>query len=106
VRPYVSFSAAAILAALRDGHQHGFDIMDVLGLPSGTVYPALRRMEEAGFVESRWEPAETAQRQARPPRKYYRLTRSGRDALAEAARRYRLPEPAPSSNPRPARARR
>ena len=68
MRPCVSFSAAAILAALRDGRQHGFDIMDALGLPSGTVYPALRRMEEAEFVESRWEPADTAQREARPPR--------------------------------------
>jgi PadR family transcriptional regulator len=106
MKPYVSFSAAAILAAVRDGHQHGFDIMDVLGLPSGTVYPALRRMEEAGFVESCWEPAETAQREARPPRKYCRLTRSGRDAMAEAARRYRLPEPAASPRLRPARARR
>ena len=105
MRPYLSFSAAAILAALRDGHQHGFDIMDALGLPSGTVYPALRRMEEAGLVDSRWEPTESARREARPPRKYYALTRSGREALAEAAQRYRLLESAPVPKPRPARSR-
>ena len=36
---------ALILQALDNGYYYGFDIMDVTGLPSGTVYPALRRME-------------------------------------------------------------
>jgi DNA-binding PadR family transcriptional regulator len=66
--------------------------MDALGLPSGTVYPALRRMEDAGLIESKWEKAQVAQREARPPRKYYELTRAGRSTLANAAERYRLPE--------------
>jgi PadR family transcriptional regulator len=89
--PYISFSAAAILHAIDHGYAYGFDVMDITGLPSGTVYPALRRMEEDGLVVSKWEKAETAHKDARPPRKYYELTRSGREALHAAADRYRLP---------------
>ena len=40
-KAYLSHSAAAILQALANGYQYGFDVMDVTGLPSGTVYPAL-----------------------------------------------------------------
>jgi DNA-binding PadR family transcriptional regulator len=64
--------------------------MDTTGLPSGTVYPALRRMEAAGLVRSKWESAAVAQREQRPPRKYYDITRSGQLALADAVERYRL----------------
>jgi DNA-binding PadR family transcriptional regulator len=102
---YLSYSAAAILHALKNGHHYGFDIMDALGLPSGTVYPALRRMEESGFIASKWEKAQIAQREARPPRKYYELTRSGRTALTDAAERYRLPEDLETRAARPVRAR-
>jgi PadR family transcriptional regulator PadR len=91
-KPYLSYSAAAILHAVKSGYHYGFDVMDILGLPSGTVYPALRRMEEAGFVDAAWESARVAQRESRPARKYYQLTRTGREALREAADRYRLPE--------------
>jgi len=42
----LSYSAAVILQAVANNYQYGFDIMDMTGLPSGTVYPALRRMEE------------------------------------------------------------
>ena len=51
----LSLSAAAILQAIDHGYGYGFDIMDATGLPSGTVYPALRRMEAAGLIASRWE---------------------------------------------------
>jgi len=91
-KSYLSFSAAVILQALENGYQYGFDIMDVTGLPSGTVYPALRRMEETGYVTSKWEKHAIAQEESRPPRKYYELTREGRDALADARSRYRLLE--------------
>src|SRR5438552_1847699 len=87
---HLSYSAAAMLHALHTGYHYGFDIMDALGLPSGTVYPALRRMEKAGLIESTWEKAHIAQREARPPRRYYTLTHAGRMAEAEAAERYRL----------------
>jgi PadR family transcriptional regulator PadR len=89
--PTLSYAAAAILRAIDAGHHYGFDIMDALGLPSGTVYPALRRMEASTLVQSKWEAAQIAQREARPARKYYDLTRSGRAALADAAARYRFP---------------
>jgi DNA-binding PadR family transcriptional regulator len=64
--------------------------MAITGLASGTVYPALRRLEKAGFVGSRWERASIAQASQRPPRKYYEVTKSGRAALSEARQRFRL----------------
>ena len=91
-KAYLSHSAAVILQALANGYQYGFDIMDITGLPSGTVYPALRRLEETGFIDSKWEKPLIAQRDGRPPRKYYELTGDGKDALAEAVKRYRLIE--------------
>ena len=91
-KSYLSHSAAAILQALANGYQYGFDIMDITGLPSGTVYPALRRLEQTGLIDSKWEKPCIAQREQRPPRKYYELTPDGKDALAEAVKRYRLLE--------------
>ena len=78
-----------MLQALARGHEFGFDIMEATGLPSGTIYPALRRLESAGFVHSDWEDAARARRAGRPRRRYYRLTRPGREQLAEAETRYR-----------------
>jgi DNA-binding PadR family transcriptional regulator len=49
-------------------------------------------MEEAGYLASKWEKQSIAQAEPRPPRKYYELTRAGREALAEAVKRYRLLE--------------
>ena len=97
---YLSYSVAVILQALANGYQYGFDIMDITGLPSGTVYPALRRLEEAGLVTSKWEKQDVAQRELRPPRKYYELKPGGREALAEAVKRYRLLERAAPEAPR------
>jgi PadR family transcriptional regulator len=103
---YLSYSATAILQAVSNGYQYGFDIMDMTGLPSGTVYPALRRLEDAGLVVSKWEKHEIAQRELRPPRKYYELTRDGNEALAEAVKRYKLIEHASRlKHPRPSRQR-
>jgi PadR family transcriptional regulator, regulatory protein PadR len=102
---YLSYSVAVILQALDNGYRYGFDIMDITGLPSGTVYPALRRLEEAGHVRSKWERHAIAQQELRPPRKYYELTREGKEVLAEAMQRYRLLENnrmQPMRKPRPA----
>jgi DNA-binding PadR family transcriptional regulator len=99
-KAYLSYSAAVILQALDNGYKYGFDIMDITGLPSGTVYPALRRLEETGFVDSKWEKAGIAQREQRPPRKYYELTPDGKGALADALKRYRLLE---SVSPHPSK---
>lgn len=69
--------------------------MEATGLPSGTVYPALRRMEKGGMIRSAWEPESVSRAEQRPARKYYSLTRSGDSALAAASARYRLPAYAP-----------
>ena len=102
---YLSLSAAVILQAIANGYAYGFDIMDATGLPSGTVYPALRRLEAAGLVASRWENAAAAQREQRPPRKNYDISKLGRITLADAVARYRLTEDraARAGKPSPAR---
>ena len=102
---YLSYSATVILQAVANGYGYGFDIMDTTGLPSGTVYPALRRMEAAGLIDSDWEKPAIAQRELRPPRKYYELTRAGHHALSEAAKRYRLAERPLPHPAKPSRAR-
>ncbi|HSL23900.1 MAG TPA: helix-turn-helix transcriptional regulator [Vicinamibacterales bacterium] len=74
--------------------------MDATGLPSGTVYPILRRLDKEALVRARWEKAELAQREQRPPRRYYELTASG-EALAESAvQRYRALEGVPARSSR------
>jgi PadR family transcriptional regulator, regulatory protein PadR len=99
---YLSHGAAVILQAIANGYQYGFDLMDVTGLPSGTIYPALRRLEEMALVESRWEKEKIAQREQRPPRKYYEVTAAGEQALTEAVKRYRLLERMLPASPRKA----
>jgi PadR family transcriptional regulator, regulatory protein PadR len=86
---FLTYSTAVILQAVSNGYLYGFDIIDITGLPGGTVYPALRRLEDAGYLSSKWEAPHIAQSEPRPPRKYYELTREGREALAEAVKRYR-----------------
>ena len=88
--PRLSHSAALILKALSLGYCFGLDIMEITGLPSGTVYPALRRLERDGFVESKWEPEEEATAGQRPARRYYEVTRSGKAAARAATERYPL----------------
>ena len=88
----LTYTTAIILQALANGYQYGFDIIDATGLPSGTVYPALRRFEDTALVESRWESEEIAESEQRSPRRYYELTKMGHQALAEALKRYRALE--------------
>lgn len=86
----LSFAAAAVLLAASHGHQYGFDIIGATGLPAGTVYPVLRRLEDAGYFRSQWEDAGVAQREQRPARKYYELTQAGRTGLEAAVARFPL----------------
>ncbi|MBV8069463.1 MAG: helix-turn-helix transcriptional regulator [Acidobacteriaceae bacterium] len=86
----LSHTAAIILQTIDQGGRYGFDIMDQTGLPSGTVYPALRRMEAEGLISSHWESEKKAIAEQRPPRKYYRITRSGSQVLEYSQRRYPL----------------
>ena len=93
----LTYPTTLVLQALLQGHHHGFDIMDATGLPSGTVYPILRRLDAEGCVRSRWEKEGVARREQRPPRRYYELTaeraqprrRGGRHATAPPGRRRR-----------------
>ena len=86
----LSHTAALMLKTLKEGHSYGFDIMDITGLPSGTVYPALRRMENDGLIVGAWESEGKAQREERPARRYYKVTAVGRLALTEAEKKYPL----------------
>ena len=92
VVPRLSSSSTMILQAIANDYRYGFDVMDLTGLPSGTVYHALRRLEEAGLIRSRWEDRRSAHQEQRPARKYYEITKLGRGALAEAVKKYRLVE--------------
>ena len=85
----MTYPTALVLQALARGFHHGFDIMDATGLPSGTVYPILRRLDREGLLKSQWEKPLLAQREQRPPRRYYEITEAGEGMLAEAVARYR-----------------
>ena len=86
----LSHTAAMILKAIDAGHVYGFGVMEVTGLPSGTVYPAMRRLERDDLIRSRWEKQSIADAEQRPLRKYYGLTASGRATLQASEKRYPL----------------
>ncbi|GAA4870156.1 PadR family transcriptional regulator [Pseudonocardia benzenivorans] len=73
-----------ILAVLETGPLHGYAIIEALqarsggalDLPTGTVYPALRRLERAGNLAGSWSTVGGRERRT------YKLTRAGRHALA------------------------
>ena len=50
----------------------------------GTLYRALHRLEQAGFLESYWEDPRIALAEGRPTRRFYRVTAAGEQALAQA----------------------
>ena len=72
-----------LLAALEDGPRHGYAVMEALregtggriDLPTGTIYPALRRLEAAGLIRGRWSVVGGRRRRD------YELTDAGRRAL-------------------------
>jgi transcriptional regulator len=73
-----------ILKALAGGERHGYGIAswlqevsgDVLRIEEGSLYPALRRLEDRGLVESHWGLSEHNRRA-----RYYAITRAGRQHL-------------------------
>ena len=83
----LGMTSLRILAAVRDGVSYGLDIVTRTSMPSGTVYPTLGRMRARGLVTARWEDQRVAEREGRPRRRYYELTREGRSALADGAAR-------------------
>lgn len=101
----ITYPTACVLQALANGKVFGMDIIEHTGLPSGTVYPILRRVERDGLAESAWETPEEAFGNRRPRRRNYRLTAEGRKALAVVAERYRQHVEVfgdPATDPRPA----
>ena len=93
----LSVTAVSVLQAVAGGVAYGFDIIDQTGLPSGTVYPALSRLERDGYVKSSWEDERRAHKDGRPARRYYRVTASGVRVLSEAVDYYRALLPAVAS---------
>lgn len=85
-KPNLTFPTGLVLHAIARGARYGFDIIEATGLPSGTVYPALRRLEEAGCLASEWESEEEVT--GRPPRCYYALTAEGEILLERATQRF------------------
>ena len=84
----LSLATVRVLISVANGVRYGFDIMDASGLASGTVYPILRRLEDAGILRSKWESVHRARAEQRPPRRIYQLTGSGAEALDEAVARF------------------
>lgn len=82
-----------VLHALARGHRYGFDLIEQTGLTSGTVYPALDRLERSGLARSRWEDARLAHEEKRPPRRYFEITERGKRELIEALDRYKALAP-------------
>ena len=79
-----------ILQAIHCGYVYGYNLMVTTGLPSGTVYPALRRLEQDGLIRSHRERQSIADAEQRPPRKYYKLTPAGKVTLQISHKRYPL----------------
>lgn len=88
--PKLSHTAAMILHAIHAGSIYGFSVMETTGLPSGTVYPAMRRLERDHLIRSEWEKQSIADKELRPPRKYYHLTKTGLVTLQASQKRYPL----------------
>jgi PadR family transcriptional regulator PadR len=73
-----------VLRVLHGGALHGFAIAErihllskeVLSVEEGSLYPALYRMEEKGWIEAEWGQSENNRRA-----KFYRLTKAGRKQL-------------------------
>lgn len=74
-----------LLAVLEPGPLHGYAVIEALqrrsggalDLPTGTIYPALRRLERAGWLSGAWEVVGGRRRRT------YTLTRAGRRALSD-----------------------
>ena len=88
VRYNITYPTTLVLHAIAAGARYGFDIADRTGLQTGTVYPALRRLDLLGFVRSNWEAEKIARREQRPARRYYEITKTGSEALEVAVKRF------------------
>ncbi len=86
-------STPLVLAILEEGDSYGYAILKRvrelsgghLAWTDGMLYPVLHRLERLGFIEARWETADSGRR-----RRYYRLTSRGRTQLAEERRQWQV----------------
>src|SRR5436190_9234546 len=84
-------STPIVLAILADEDSYGYAILQRVRESSGgrmewtdgMLYPVLHRLERLGYVETRWEVAESGRR-----RRYYRITSRGRDQLAQERKQW------------------
>jgi len=82
-----------VLALLSRERKYGFQIIKELRegtvgyytLKEGTLYPVLHRMKKRGYLKSEWVVGESS-----PPRNYYSITKSGREALRQALKQWDL----------------
>ena len=80
-----------ILKALSTGELHGLGVSrrieqitaGTFAVQPGSLFPALHRLEEAGWLESEWEASENNRRA-----KYYKLTKAGKRQLGEATEQW------------------
>ncbi|WP_376702515.1 PadR family transcriptional regulator [Mesorhizobium sp. ISC25] len=68
----------------------GIEISRESGIASGTLYPILDRLEDAGWFASAWENVDPAE-VGRPRRRYYTITGEGYNAANEALAPYQMP---------------
>lgn len=77
--------------------RYGLELCELAGLPSGTIYPILARLEQVGWVDSTWEDPAVHEEAGRPRRRFYQITEDGaeqaRSALAHAYRARKQPLP-------------
>ncbi|GAA1028070.1 hypothetical protein GCM10009557_11740 [Virgisporangium ochraceum] len=96
---------AKVLAALLadpTGEHYGLQLMQQTGIASGTLYPVLTRLQNAGWLTARWEDEDPSDA-GRPVRRYYQLTAEGaeqaRTALAELRAQTAVGTPMNSTRP-------
>jgi DNA-binding PadR family transcriptional regulator len=77
--PRMTIQTLLVLKVLRDAPSegcYGLEISKGTGLPTGSIYPILARLEQAGWLVSAWEDIDEAS-EGRRRRRYYRLTTAG-----------------------------
>ena len=79
-----------LLAAPREARS-GAEMSRASGVGSGTLYPMLARLEQAGWLESRWEDVDPSQA-GRPRRRLYTLTGLGQTKANDALAELQMPE--------------
>jgi PadR family transcriptional regulator, regulatory protein PadR len=106
----ITVPTARVLAALLaepDADRYGLDLIQATGLASGTLYPILHRLQEAGWLSAAWEDVDPSA-QGRPARRYYRLTAEGAERARQTIAELRAqtappvtgtPSPRPGVNP-------